>query len=153
MSAGRLAKERPVDRVPLPTKGSIVISSRMYDEYVLGLIASNLNMLIPWYLMACFAYYEEDNPIISDWVFDRMAKSLDNNWDTVQHRHKEYLTRSDVAAQTYLNPKGYPLMTKASVWSLRKGGMVGDEKIPANGVSNTDADDHPGMYDNSDLYE
>ena len=47
----------------------------------------NLNMLVPFYLMASYAYYEEDDPIVSDAEYDTICRMLDENWDTVEHSH------------------------------------------------------------------
>ena len=40
------------------------------------------------YLMAAYAYYVEDDPIMSDWHFDMLAKYLLENYDTIEHQHK-----------------------------------------------------------------
>ena len=40
------------------------------------------------YLMCSYAYYVEDNPLISDEEFDSLAQWLLEHWDAVDHPHK-----------------------------------------------------------------
>jgi len=39
------------------------------DQYAAELFAKNQNMMVPYYLMASYAYYKEDDPIFSDSFF------------------------------------------------------------------------------------
>ena len=78
-------------------------------------------MLIPWYLMAAYAYYELDDPFLSDGVFDNMAKQLHAKWDQVEHFHKHLLTRMDLLAGTYLGK--YPLRVQEATKHLLKNGV------------------------------
>lgn len=57
-------------------------------------------MLVPHYLMACFAYYVEDDPLISDSLFDEMSKQLLSEWDNIEHVHKPCITLDDLQAGT-----------------------------------------------------
>ena len=59
-----------------------------FDAKCLEITSKNPNMLVPWYLMAAWAYYEDDNPILSDSVFDDLAKTMHKKWDEVEHFHK-----------------------------------------------------------------
>ena len=38
--------------------------SKNLDHQCLDVIDSNINMTVPWYLMAAYAYYVEDDPIL-----------------------------------------------------------------------------------------
>jgi len=80
-------------------------------------IDANINMVVPWYLMAAYAYYVEDNPIIEDSTFDRMAKKILQEWDNITHRHKEYLDHSMLEAGTYLGE--YPPQIEGALQSVR----------------------------------
>ena len=60
----------------------------------------NLNMLVPFYLMASYAYYEEDDPIVSDAEYDTICRMLDENWDTVEHSHKWCVNREYLISGT-----------------------------------------------------
>lgn len=62
----------------------------------------NVNMLVPHYIMASYAYYVLDDPLIPDTYFDQMAKRLLKNWDKITHWHKDYITIDDLKAGTYL---------------------------------------------------
>jgi NAD-dependent DNA ligase len=70
------------------------------DDYVEGVIAAHPNALIPHYLMACYAYYVQDNPLISDRLFDVITKRLIAEYDTLEHIHKEHITMDDLVAGT-----------------------------------------------------
>lgn len=70
------------------------------------------------YLMCSYAYYKEDNPLISDAEFDELGKWLLENWDSVDHRHKLYITKHDLEAGTFLGK--YPSMIPGAVQSYRK---------------------------------
>ena len=59
-------------------------------------------MMVPWYLIAAYAYYKQDNPIFSDSFFDDLAKTLLAVWDDVEHRHKQYITLDMLNAGTYI---------------------------------------------------
>jgi hypothetical protein len=74
-------------------------------------------MYIPWYLMAAYAYYEDDNPIISDRLFDLIAKRILENWDQIEHMHKSYLTKDMLQAGTYIGE--YPTRIKGALNDVR----------------------------------
>lgn len=71
------------------------------------------------YLMCAYAYYIEDRPLISDGEFDLLAKSILENYDSIDHPHKSYVTKDDLVAGTYLGE--YPSMIKGAVRSWRLG--------------------------------
>lgn len=87
------------------------------EAYMTRVIRRNRNMMVPYYIMCCYAYYEEDNPLVSDGFFDLLARTLAREFTTVQHQHKNYLSEDAVSAATYSGP--YPLIVKDSVESLR----------------------------------
>ena len=69
------------------------------------------------YLMGAYAYYVEDEPIISDWDFDMLAKHILENYDNIQHPHIHLLTKDDLKAGTYLGE--YPLIVKGALNEYR----------------------------------
>ena len=71
-------------------------------NHVTSLISVNDNMAIPYYLMASYAYYKEDDPIFSDDFYDMLSKKILNNWDTIEHYHKHLLDKDSLSAGTYL---------------------------------------------------
>ena len=72
----------------------------------------SLNRTVPLYLMASYAYYVLDKPILSDHSFDSMAKILVEYWDDIEHRHKDYITKDDLSAGTFLGK--YPSMAEGA---------------------------------------
>ena len=80
----------------------------------------NPNMMVPWYLMAAYAYYQEDNPILTDELFDALAKRMLESWDTIDHFHKHLITEGDLEAGTLLN-KDLPNRIIYALKSLRAG--------------------------------
>jgi hypothetical protein len=77
----------------------------------------NNNMLVPWYLMAAYAYYEQDDPILEDTTFDKMAKKLKENWNEVEHMHKHLINTDMLDAGTYIGD--YPQYVKGAVADIR----------------------------------
>ena len=77
----------------------------------------SINMYIPWYLIAAYAYYEEDSPIISDRLFDLIAKRILENWDQIEHIHKSYITKDMLQAGTYIGE--YPTRIKGASNDVR----------------------------------
>ena len=78
---------------------------------------SNVNMYIPWYIMAAYAYYVEDNPILEDTTFDKMSQRILEHWDAIEHRHKDCLSKDMLEAGTYLGD--YPPQIEGAVASVR----------------------------------
>jgi len=93
------------------------MDTREIEKACTDICDDSINMYIPWYLMAAYAYYKEDNPIISDRLFDLIAKRILEHWDEIDHRHKSYLTKDMLQAGTYLGE--YPPMIKGALDSVR----------------------------------
>ena len=70
------------------------------------------------YLMCAYAYYVEDDPLISDAEFDELAKFIHKNWDAIDHPHKDLIIPNDLLAGTYLGE--YPTIIPGAVKSYRK---------------------------------
>jgi len=79
---------------------------------------NSINMYVPWYIMAAYSYYVEDDPILEDNMFDTIAKRILYHWDEIEHRHKQYLTEDMLRAGTYLGE--YPPQIKGAVTSVRE---------------------------------
>lgn len=60
--------------------------------------------------MACYLYYVEDAPVISDALFDEMSKELLAKWGSVEHWHKDLINEDDLRAGT-----GYAIQYPARV--------------------------------------
>lgn len=74
-------------------------------------------MSVPYYLMASYAYYVEDDPIFSDGFYDTLAKTILDNWDTITHRHRDVLSKDALEAGSFLGE--YPSIVEGAVKSLR----------------------------------
>ena len=68
--------------------------------------------------MCAYAYYVEDDALISDAEFDELGKWLLQNYDSVEHMHKHLVTKDDLRAGTYLGK--YPTLVKGAVKDYRK---------------------------------
>ena len=88
------------------------------DNECLDVIDSNLNMMVPWYLMAAYAYYVEDAPILSDALFDKLAKKMIDKWDQIEHQHKDRLSLDMLHAGTYIGE--YPSRVEDGLQQLRE---------------------------------
>lgn len=88
------------------------------DKMCMDVTDDNVNMYVPWYLMAAYSYYVEDDPILSDSRFDRMARTMLERWDEIEHHHKHLITEKDLEAGTYLGE--YPSRVKCAVQQLRE---------------------------------
>ena len=60
-----------------------------------------------------YLYYVKDNPEISDFEFDQLAKDILENWNNIQHMHKHLLNKDMLVAGTYLGE--YPNLVKGAV--------------------------------------
>ncbi len=90
----------------------------MLDDYAAEIFADNINMMVPWYLMAAYAYYKQDEPILTDAFFDAMGKTMLEVWDDIDHRHKHLITVDDLRAGTYLGD--YPSIIEGAIEELKK---------------------------------
>ena len=102
----------------------------MLDEHASKLFANNINMMVPWYLMASYAYYEQSDPIFSDQFFDDMGKTMLAVWDDIEHFHKEFITVDDLNAGTYLGK--YPERVKGGLKSVRQTYYTKTGKVKKN---------------------
>ena len=91
--------------------------TELLDEQCIQIISSNINMCVPWYIMAAYAYYVEDNPLLEDYTYDRLATKMINHWDEIEHFHKHFLNKDMLQAGTYLGE--YPSRVKDAVVALR----------------------------------
>ena len=93
------------------------MDTREIEKACIDLCDDSINMYVPWYLMAAYAYYEEDSPIISDRLFDNMASRMLVHWDEIEHMHKSYLTKDMLQAGTYIGE--YPTRVKGALNNVR----------------------------------
>ena len=90
----------------------------MLDNYAAEKFAESINLMVPWYLMASYAYYKDDDPILSDSFFDEMGKTMIAVWDDIEHMHKHHIKKDDLSAGTFLGE--YPSRVPDALKSLKK---------------------------------
>ena len=78
----------------------------------------NENMLIPYYLMFSYLYYEKNISLIDDAEFDGMCKTLLDKLDTLTHMHKHLIKKESLTAGTGYDIK-YTNLIKDSAERLR----------------------------------
>ena len=78
----------------------------------------NENMLIPYYLMFSYLYYEKNISLIDDAEFDGMCKTLLDKFDGLTHMHKHLVTKESLTAGTGYDIK-YTNLIKDSADRLR----------------------------------
>ena len=96
------------------------------DKELTDTIDKNINMSVPWYLMASYAYYEEDDPILSDATFDRLTRKMVSEWEKIKHEHKDKITLDMLNAATYIGE--YPSKVEGGLKSLRGAYKIGTKR-------------------------
>ena len=93
----------------------------MLDRRMIAAIR-NPNLMVPWFLMAAYAYEHLDDPIISDGAWDDLCLRLKREWKSIHHRHKWIIDRKQLVTGTasYLTKDDYPGMAIGAVQSLLK---------------------------------
>lgn len=72
--------------------------------------------VFPWILMASYAYYHEDNPILSDECYDKMCKYALEHYGELSGEHtRRYITEEALRTGSlyHLTQDSYPY------WSIR----------------------------------
>lgn len=90
----------------------------MLEDYAETYIKKNKNMMVPYYIMASYAYYVDDDPIFSDSYYDELAKRILKHWDEINHYHKYILSKDALEAGSFLGD--YPSIIEGALKSLRQ---------------------------------
>ena len=80
---------------------------------------TNKNMLVPYYLMFSYAYYQENESLVSDAEYDQICKDIITNWNDITHWHKPLLNLESLKAGTGYDIK-YPNRVVTAALSLIK---------------------------------
>jgi len=94
------------------------MTQQILDDECFDLVTQNKNLLVPWYLLASYAYYKEDDPILSDKMYDHMAYQLLTEWDEIEHRHKELIDKDALRAGSFLGE--YPTIVENALKEVRR---------------------------------
>jgi NAD-dependent DNA ligase len=89
---------------------------KLHDEDCQEWVTENPNMIIPWLLMASYAYYYLNEAIISDGLYDTLCKETLLKWDEIYHQHKKLITKDElIAGSLYkLKEEDYPSIAKGA---------------------------------------
>jgi len=71
-----------------------------YNEQCRRDFQTNKSSCVAWYLMASYAYYKQNESLLSDEVFDKMCKWMIENWDSIEHKHKGFINKESLSAGT-----------------------------------------------------
>ena len=80
---------------------------------------TNKNMLVPYYLMFSYAYYQENESLVPDAEYDQICQDLITNWNDITHWHKRLLNLESLKAGTGYDIK-YPNRVVSAALSLIK---------------------------------
>lgn len=118
-----------------------------FENHAAKIFQQNINMMVPYYIMASFAYYVEDEPIFSDGFYDALAKTILERWDEIEHWHKGYLDKDALEAGSYLGD--YPSIVSGALKSLRASVNVCKPKKQSKTIAHPDTmgDFGSGLFD------
>lgn len=88
------------------------------ERIITNRITDNPNMLVPYYLMLSFAYYKQDDPIVSDAFYDKLARKLLKEYDNIEHYHKHLISKDALQAGSFLGE--YPSIVEGALNDFRK---------------------------------
>jgi hypothetical protein len=85
-------------------------------------------LLVPWYLIASYAYYHLDESFMDDSAYDALCVRLNREWVLVQHRHKAIISRAALTATTAYNirRKDYPTIVQVAAAKMLADEASGD---------------------------
>ena len=102
-----------------------------YDEHCRRVCDDNPNMLVPWYLMASYAYYCLDEALLTDAAFDHLCRRLALRWRSVKHRHKGLIERGEnpeKVGSCFMLADDYPGIVRGAAHQL----LIEARKPPAS---------------------
>ena len=86
------------------------------------------NLLVPFYLINSYLYYQLDTNVIHDGDYDKICQRLDKDWDSISHPHKCLINRGDLSMTTCLtNYEAFPEIVKNAAFNLLR--LSQDRKI------------------------
>ena len=92
------------------------------DDNMRGIVGRDINKSVPWFLITSFLYYRQAVSVISDEAFDWLCKHMLDNWDTIKHPHKGFISVDDLRAGTgfALDWRNLPEMVFGAAEQMRK---------------------------------
>ncbi len=89
------------------------------EKHATKLFREDVNMMVPWALIASYAYYKKDQNIFSDLFFDKMLRVMYSKWDDINHRHKG-LIRKGAKSLFYLAENEYPGQIEGALEDIKE---------------------------------
>jgi hypothetical protein len=76
--------------------------------------------IVPWFCMASYLYYIHNKSLLSDALYDQIAKEMLDNWEDVEHPHKHLFTQEDLETGSLYRLRGgdYPLSVRGAACRL-----------------------------------
>lgn len=112
--AAAIVEDRPPATPPAARDGD-----RRHDGLARVAIDRSRDMLVPWYLIASWAYYVCDHPLLTDPFFDGLCRALAAELPAIAHRHKHLVDPEAIAAGTCLLPReAYPATVRGAAAHL-----------------------------------
>lgn len=95
---------------------------RARSAYMTGLVNTNPNLSVPWFLLTSYLYYLHDMSLVTDNSFESMTRVMVEHWNNIAHRHKQLVTPDMLRAGTAFNllEEDYPTITKSAAWALAR---------------------------------
>lgn len=86
------------------------------DSMCQMVIGSGPNAVVSWWLMASYTYYIHDVSLLSDGLYDEMAKDMLARWDSIEHPHKHLIKEADLKAGSLFGmlAENYPAQVKGA---------------------------------------
>lgn len=83
---------------------------RPLDDYARHCIAGAPNVIVSWWLMASYLYYQRDISLLTDAYYDELCVELNARWASIRHQHKHLIDRAALVAGTgfYIGEDQYP---------------------------------------------
>ncbi len=94
----------------------------MHDTRCLDATLLNRNMLVPWWMMATYAY-ETFDPILSDGAYDELCQQIELEFDDVVHYHKHMLDRTNLKGRLGMTHP-WPSRVVWAVYQLQQEGVA-----------------------------
>lgn len=121
-----IKKRAEVAPAPPPdpiVKPKIDTSHKVLDGICEAACSKSPPSMVSWFLMASYVYYVHHHSMLSDELYDRLAKDLLARWGEIDHRHKHLITPDDLRAGTLytLKEQDYPRITRGAAQHLIKG--------------------------------
>ena len=74
------------------------------------------NKLVSWFMIGSYAYYDLNENVMSDYDFDYLVKRLKDEWDTIDHPHKNLIMYTNLEAGSGYDIK-FPSIVKGATVS------------------------------------